>query len=144
MLYLLYKTFSLSFQVRLILRSADCQLWLLAVCLFIKLLIKPDFQPHLFISPVAHNGIALDVCTQKLRMDMSTPEYKSRSEERYNSRGNLRGRHDRSELNRVRLRLYHAKNRQDTLRLETAENNALLATLLAQEKVLDNGHSTTD
>lgn len=75
---------------------------------------------------------------------MSTPEFKPRSEERYNSRGNLRGRHDRSELNRVRLRLYHAKNRQDTLRLETDENNALLAELVEQEKVLANDHSTTD
>lgn len=75
---------------------------------------------------------------------MSTQEFKSISEERYNSRSNLRGKHERSELNRVRLRLYHAKNRQETLRFEAAENDALLAKLLEQEKVLANDRSTTD
>lgn len=57
----------------------------------------------------------------------------------YNSRANLRGKHDRSELNRVRLRIFHAKNRQDTLRLETAENDRILENLLEQEKTLAHG-----
>lgn len=56
-----------------------------------------------------------------------------------NTRANLRGKHDRSELNRVRLRVFHAKNRQDTLRLETAENDRLLEILLEQEKALSHG-----
>lgn len=61
------------------------------------------------------------------------------STQNFNSRANLRGKHDRSELNRVRLRIFHAKNRQDMLRLETAENDRLLENLLEQEKALSHG-----
>lgn len=60
-------------------------------------------------------------------------------EKPYNSRPNIRGKHDRTELNRVRLRIYHAKNRRDTLALETQTNDELLEQLLQQEQGLAHG-----
>lgn len=53
-----------------------------------------------------------------------------------NTRKNLRGLHDRSELNRVRLRLYHARTRQLKLADETTANEAVLAELIQQEQSL--------
>lgn len=47
-----------------------------------------------------------------------------------------RGKHTRSELNRVRLRLYHALNRRDKLSGETEANEELITQLQAQEREL--------
>lgn len=59
--------------------------------------------------------------------------------QQHNTRQNLRGLHDRSELNRVRLRLYHARNRALRLEDETLANIGLLETLEQQERALMNG-----
>ncbi len=59
-----------------------------------------------------------------------------------NTRQSLRGLHDRSELNKVRLRLYHANRRQMKLADETHANNVLLLELAQQEQELAQSHVT--
>lgn len=65
--------------------------------------------------------------------------YKFPMEKKYNTRKNLRGLHDRSEINKVRLSIAHARNRQTKLALETQDNDAILEKLLRQEQELANG-----
>jgi len=52
------------------------------------------------------------------------------------SRRELRGKYERTDLHRIRLRIHHARNRAEILSQETTANDTLLAELLQQEKEL--------
>lgn len=57
----------------------------------------------------------------------------------YNTRPNLRGKYERTDLVRLRLTIAHARNRQDKLAFEAQTNKELLEKLLQREKELANG-----